>query len=423
MKHEYVIFLGASIACYLAALSVNGILVQWVLPARKTQDTNRYLAIDGIRGYLAFGVFLHHSIVTWFYLQSGSWQEPQFNFAKQLGGTSVAIFFMITSFLFWGRILETRNGMDWTQFFVSRIFRIYPLYIFAVLIVVTAVGYKGGWTANESFRTIVREMLQWLVFRHPDVNHFKNTAIIIAGVNWTLQYELWFYLALPFLACAILLKNPIWKKLIYLLIVGALFVANHLSRSIAATFFGGIVAAYWVRDPRRRSLAQGKVAAIAGLVCFGIVFFLAHGSYNVISLVLLSIFFITIASGNTLFGLLSTKAALWMGEISYGIYLLHGILLWAILQNMLPSLPVLHSSPYTFALATLAATPIVILVSSATFLLIERPFIAWGKGFLGRGFRYSDSRNKIPQTAELTYLTDKETEESIHTQTRELQNR
>jgi peptidoglycan/LPS O-acetylase OafA/YrhL len=254
----------------------------------------------------------------------------------------------------------------------------------ALLIVGLAVGYKSHWILNESPRRIVAEIFQWLVFRQPDINQVPSTALVMAAVSWTLQYELWFYLALPLVASALLSKNPAWRQLAYLLIVYALFVLNHLSTGTAAAFCGGILAVYWTRDSRLRTLAQGKTASLCALACFSFVFFVLRDSYHALPLILLTVFFVVIASGNTLFGILSMRAALWLGEISYSIYLLHGIVLWIVLQNIVPWLPVLHRSPQAFALTVFALAIIVILLSCASFLFIERPFIALGKHALKR---------------------------------------
>ena len=43
----------------------------------------------------------------------------------------------------------------------------------------------------------------------------------------------------------------------------------------------------------------------------------------------------TIASGNTIFGILRASSSRWLGEISYSMYL-HGLILWIIDQNILP---------------------------------------------------------------------------------------
>jgi tRNA A-37 threonylcarbamoyl transferase component Bud32 len=76
--------------------------------------------IDGLRGYLAFGVFVHHSIITWIFLRTGVIDFPPSNFYSMLGQGSVALFFMITGFLFWSRLLAQGRNHDWLAFGVSR---------------------------------------------------------------------------------------------------------------------------------------------------------------------------------------------------------------------------------------------------------------------------------------------------------------
>src|SRR5579862_6911783 len=75
---------------------------------------DRFLAIDGLRGYLALSVFLHHSCVWYFYLRTGKWELPPSRLYVQLGQSSVALFFMITGFLFYSKLLQARNReFDW----------------------------------------------------------------------------------------------------------------------------------------------------------------------------------------------------------------------------------------------------------------------------------------------------------------------
>jgi hypothetical protein len=49
-----------------------------------------------------------------------------------LGQMSVALFFMITAFLFWGRVLDRGKTIDRTEFIVSRLYRLYPVYLLMV---------------------------------------------------------------------------------------------------------------------------------------------------------------------------------------------------------------------------------------------------------------------------------------------------
>lgn len=57
------------VLCLSSAL----LLEAWLVLPRKREATEvgRFAAIDGLRGYLAFGVFLHHSCIWFFYLLHG----------------------------------------------------------------------------------------------------------------------------------------------------------------------------------------------------------------------------------------------------------------------------------------------------------------------------------------------------------------
>jgi peptidoglycan/LPS O-acetylase OafA/YrhL len=88
-----------AIWCVLIAMATAW-LIQLVFG--KHLEQHRYATIDGLRGYLAFLVFLHHSAVWFFYLKTNAWTGPPSNIYAQFGESSVALFFMITAFLFGG---------------------------------------------------------------------------------------------------------------------------------------------------------------------------------------------------------------------------------------------------------------------------------------------------------------------------------
>jgi peptidoglycan/LPS O-acetylase OafA/YrhL len=380
MEHEFSIFLLTAGACYVLAFLTSYAFVRLLLP-EKLKDAlghdGRFVAIDGIRGYLAFGVYVHHCLVTWMLLRQGQWLVPNHNFENQLGKTSVAIFFMITAFLFWGRAVSKR-AVDVKAFFLSRLFRIYPLYLFVVLVICLAVGFKTGWSAHESPAKIALEVGKWLLLRTPTINLYAGTAIVVAGVTWTLLYEAWFYSSLPFLAGIFLRKLPVWKTLLAAAIIAVLFWANHLGLPITATFVGGFVAVYWRMDAQRIELAKSKTAAVLALISLISVVVFLYDPFNILGILLLTVFFVVIASGNTLFGLLKMRSALWLGEISYSIYLCHGLILWVVMQNVLPRFSGYRPTVTFFVLSAIGITPVVILFSSVSFLFLERPFIALG---------------------------------------------
>ena len=98
---------------FSAAFATAAVLVRRAQSVRRTisaVESNRNSPIDGLRGFLGVSVFIHHTVVTWFFLHGYPWQPPPSRLMLHLGQTSVALFFMITAFLFWGRV--TRPGQQ-----------------------------------------------------------------------------------------------------------------------------------------------------------------------------------------------------------------------------------------------------------------------------------------------------------------------
>lgn len=52
----------------------------------------QYPEIDGLRGYLAFFVFLHHCFIWEVYRKTNEWKPPSSNLFNHFGETSVVFF-------------------------------------------------------------------------------------------------------------------------------------------------------------------------------------------------------------------------------------------------------------------------------------------------------------------------------------------
>ena len=63
-----------ALAAYLLAIVTAALLLRAVPKITRHLEhsgESRYASIDGLRGYLAFGVFVHHSVITWIFLRTG----------------------------------------------------------------------------------------------------------------------------------------------------------------------------------------------------------------------------------------------------------------------------------------------------------------------------------------------------------------
>ena len=127
----------ALLACILVILRRDRLFR--ALDGAAGDSTSRFAAIDGLRGLLAFGVFGHHAVLIPHYLETGIWVAPPSDFYTMIGEVGVSLFFAVTGFLFWGKLLQERGRPDWRQLYIGRLFRIGPVYL-AVVAVMLAVG-------------------------------------------------------------------------------------------------------------------------------------------------------------------------------------------------------------------------------------------------------------------------------------------
>jgi peptidoglycan/LPS O-acetylase OafA/YrhL len=162
-----------------------------------------------LRGFLGIGVFIHHTVITWFYLHGHGWTLPPSRLVVHLGQTSVALFFMITAFLFWSRVLSRGSGLNWAEFFISRLCRLYPAYlVMLALLVAVAWGFASQQQqANGNFWPSLASWLVFTMFGTLNLNGLPDTGEAVAWVTWSLPYEWLFYLSLPCLAWVLRLSN------------------------------------------------------------------------------------------------------------------------------------------------------------------------------------------------------------------------
>lgn len=375
-----------AVALFLSAFATSAILSK-VIPYIKNEvdmeSLPRYPEINGLRGFLAVSVFVCHCSVTLFTVRTGRWESPPSIFYTQLGQTSVVLFFMITAFLFWGRLIDHTSKIDWKALYISRLFRIYPLYILFLALVLAIVFWDARDVLDSSSVRYVGEVLNWLLFDQPSVNEVANSRMF-TGVIWTLRYELAFYLSLPLLGFLFFhTGRPLLAMLsLCLLILYVQQLSGTFKLSIAVSFLGGVAAAHWVRSDKLRFLAKGKLAGYLAVLSLIIVMVFVKNAYKIYPVFLLSIFFIVVSSGNALFLALKSKPAIWLGEISFSIYLLHGVLLWIFTHKIF----VFFSSNSTqmLALSMLGLSVLLVVAASITFLILEKNGIRLGRAVAHR---------------------------------------
>ena len=380
-----------AVIAYLLAIITAGVLLRFspaIERSLRHSGQSRYHSVDGLRGYLAFGVFVHHTAIIWSFLHTGVFELPKEKFYIQIGLASVALFFMITGFLFWGRLIQKGRDFDWLAFAVSRVFRLYPLYLPLLVLVLFSVFHIQGWTLKDEPFEVAGQILAWVLFDRPDINQFPQTGGLIANVTWTLSYEVFFYMALPLFGMVFVYRRNWQQVVLCLLGIYTLYQVvgweHSLKKHILMSFLGGVAAAYWVRRPKIVAWSQTPVAGIIALLTVLMILTLFRKSFALAPLALLTLVFSIIASGHTLFGALTLRSIRWMGEISYSTYLLHGFLLWLMMQRLPLVLPIDSKDPLVFVSLAALCSCLLIVISSLSFLYIEKPGMAAGKQVVRR---------------------------------------
>lgn len=345
-----------------------------------TVPSGRYGSLDGLRGVLATGVFIHHAFAMYVYFSGGEWQwstSPVFN---QLGQTTVSLFFMITGFLFTLKALAPT--IDWKRLYASRVLRLVPLYALIVSSIFGLVFFLSHWKLNEPVWEIIKEYWVWMTFvcfGRPDINAYPMSWTLIANVNWSLKYEIMFYL---FAVPAIHVFSRFVQLRAALVLCAAMLGAILLFRwqrggeggisLYTVQFLGGVMVAYAFKIDRLKAVIEGNIIRWLAAGALVSLFFMQY-AYSAVAVIGNIIMFAAVVGGASIFGLLKHKSAVWLGDISYGIYLMHGLVLWLVL-NMLAKAGILSQLGLVgYWLVTFATAASIVLLASCSYALLEKP--------------------------------------------------
>lgn len=326
---------------------------------------------------------------------TGQWSpgnDPVFQHAAIY---AVTLFFFITGFIFWTRLQKDPRPQI-GRHLISRIRRLVPAYWAGLGVILIYSFARTDWNGWDYGLPIVKNTLSWLLFTLPGLeNGFygPNIGRIYLSTIWTLKLEWVFYLIIPF--CGWFVRR-LWRTVLFI----GIFVVLHLwskpgsaeiaiteegFRQIAAVpaafaflFSGGIVAAALcplIRSRFDRVDFKGPVFSLVGIGTVLVLFFAASPRYGFAESTWLIGPFLLIALGNDWFGLLVSKPMLFLGKISYSIYLIHG--LWLYLSfYFVVSFYSIESMPLAFFYLLIAGLGgILIAIAALWYRCFEAPFM------------------------------------------------
>ena len=225
--------------------------------------------------------------------------------------------------------------------------------------------------------------MKWGLFIGGPINEFEYSKHVIAGVDWTLKYEWLFYFCLPVISLVIFRGNfP--AVIVVMAACIFLFIKPYSFSYFTTKYFilfaiGGISSWIAIQLANKKPLLRTRFySSISVFLIAASIFY--PNTFDVAHIAIISSLFILVAGGCDIFGLLRSKSATLLGEISYSIYLLHGLILYLGLTYV-PVVNIESLGLINYSLLMPVIAIIVVIFSCATYLLIEKPFVEIGKKY------------------------------------------
>ncbi len=326
------------------------------------KPAHRMVQVDALRGLAALAVVLFHYTTRFAELFPVAHAPPLW-FAS--GYYGVNLFFIISGFVIFMTLEKTARPMD---FVVSRFSRLFPAYWVAIFLTFSITHWLGLPDKLVSIGPAVANMLMVHgLFRIPHVD----------GVYWTLEVELLFYCGM-FLLYRLhgLGRVHLFLYALLLLRVAYYVLENQWGISLPWTVFRLLILQYvpWFAlgisvylGTHRHDSASLRRTAFTGALALGTLWLCESATVAGLAVVFTSA--VLLASKGLLVPL-RFWPFVWLGTISYPLYLLHENIGWALLLR----LQALHVPMNLAIVLTLCAS---FLLASALTLWVEQPAMHW----------------------------------------------
>lgn len=303
---------------------------------------NRLFELDALRGIAALAVVVYH----YFYRYNELHNRPDEIISwVYFGKYGAQFFFIISGFVIYWTLSRVKKPFD---FLISRFSRLYPVYWVAVIITFSIVAITGLPGKEVS---IYEALCNLLMFHE----YFKIPHV--DGVYWTLTVELTFYFWIFILyLCRQLKRAEYWMLPVLLVavlqsagflklpeIVNKIFITYHISFFIAGISFYKII-----------NKISDRFTVLLILISLISTAFIISVKHFLVFSVFYTCFYFAI-SGKL--KLLSFKPFVFLGGISYSLYLLHQNIGFIILDTFYNhQLPTALGAFLSITLCVLAAT-------------------------------------------------------------------
>jgi len=350
------------------------------------------VALTSIRGFAALWVVAMH-----FQLGMADVGYSLWPGLAHYGYAGVDIFFILSGFI----LTTVYRGLEWRgvgAFLTRRVFRVYPMHlaVLAGMLVVWIDAYLRFGVHNDA------QELRWLPLCALLLQPFVYHRLMWNAVSWSISMELVCYLLFPIV---IMRLRRAALPILIAMIVGCGVVEHQLQLydlyvwgdgAIARGVIGfGLGMALRLATERFRTPSAGvaSLLELAGLA--GIVVSASIGQGPFIPLCAAALILGLSYERGPVAWCLNARWCLWLGKISFSVYLIHEELIGLVWPHFPASrLPFGHH--LNGIVWTLMVLVLVLALASVTWFCIEEPFRRLGS-FLARGIERHEPGSPAPQ--------------------------
>ena len=356
---------------------------------------NRLSPLDALRGLLATWVMVAHvasrvlsdRAIQKFHLQAAL--EPLI---------PVYVFMILSGFVIFHFLHRDYSG--YRSFIVRRFFRLAPLYFFILPISALAVGFELRTLQSLPWRNgdiidsigVHREALAafWShLLAHASLLHgaipdrvLEDAPFTFLSQGWSISLEWQFYMIAPLLFVLVTSRRYWWLVLAVsaLALLGTLYYAVGYLPSQLHYFAVGILSFYAYRHS---SWYIGLNAAVRTVALLFVLVALYFGTANplpwMVWLAVMHVVLNTRTSSTSFLSRISdSPALLWLGEVSYSVYLLHIPILYLVFAVLL-RLSTSWEQGRFLIVALALIVPLTLVLAALTHKFIELPGVRLGR--------------------------------------------
>jgi peptidoglycan/LPS O-acetylase OafA/YrhL len=357
----------------------------------------RIAELDGLRGIAILLVVSFHYINNQL-VDSENRIGKYLAKATGFGWVGVDLFFVLSGFLIGSILIANKRKENYFKtFYIRRLVRIVPNYF--LLLICFYIIWHLSWFAKNYFLTIHNDIPLWSYFAMVHnfyMAHFNSLGNDALSVTWSIGIEEQFYLIFPFLVFFVKDRWLPW-------LLGALIILSILVRAQ----FDHWIPRYVLLPARLDGLAMGfliayfnyhghlsaykdklmkwlPVVLVTDILICGF-FYWKYDDLGVVKHTLFSIVFsiliiIALIKPDGWYGsVLRNKALVWIGTISYSLYLFHYLIL-GIAHHINGQMNIGIHNPKDILISILAFI-CSILLSWAIYKKLEQPMVKLGKRF------------------------------------------